>query len=338
MLEYGIGALLIVLIITITLSYHYNKEGFAALTAAAQPAAPAAAPAAPAVAETISESISVDAPDPLKQNYVADHKRSVQDTKPASSANEPTNTERNIKMDKIVINTETDNKFLYVFASAQLLPSGTAMKYWIITDNPNDPNNPVIPLWKQVVVSNDLKFKSASIPTNRYAPYAGQTAYLVPRGSLNSDDAVGTFIIPSPSKPTVVNPRIELSDTGYTAMKMNKHSNLLNDIQKIIHNEMLSNRSLDIVVKNVNPPGGSMQRNKSIDALAKQDPLQQAIAQQAMSKKGASYNGSSNGSSCGGSCGGTCDTCSSSRDENAPDMSKYIRKDQIPCWGCSLDY
>jgi hypothetical protein len=22
----------------------------------------------------------------------------------------------------------------------------------------------------------------------------------------------------------------------------------------------------------------------------------------------------------------------------APDMSKYIKKDKIPCWGCSLDY
>jgi hypothetical protein len=23
---------------------------------------------------------------------------------------------------------------------------------------------------------------------------------------------------------------------------------------------------------------------------------------------------------------------------NKPDMSKYIKKDAIPCWGCTLDY
>jgi hypothetical protein len=44
-------------------------------------------------------------------------------------------------------------------------------------------------------------------------------------------------------------------------------------------------------------------------------------------------------SSCDGSCGGTCDSCQSFYpSDNDPDMSKYIRKDQIPCWGCSLDY
>ena len=24
--------------------------------------------------------------------------------------------------------------------------------------------------------------------------------------------------------------------------------------------------------------------------------------------------------------------------QNCPDMSSYIKKDSIPCWGCSLDY
>jgi hypothetical protein len=351
MLRYGIGALLIILIITITLSYHYNAEGFVAITeqaattaattaaTAAQQAATAAAPAAAAAqqaataaapaqqaataaqataADIVDSSVGVNAPNPSKQLFNAGHLMSLQDTKPASTANEPTNTERNVKIDKVVITTDSDIKFLYIYASAQLLPSGTAIKHWLITDDANDPANSVIPLSKQVIVTNDSKFKSATIPVSKYAPYAGQMAYLVPRGSLNTDEAVGTFIIPSPSGPTVVNPKVSLSDTGYNAMKFNKQNNLLNDIQKIIHNEMLSHRTLDVSVKNTS----SRSRASGAASGAAGAPKG---AKSVTSKK-----------SCNNISSGSCD--SSARCDDEPDMSKYIRKDQIPCYGCSLDY
>jgi hypothetical protein len=215
------------------------------------------------------------------------------------------------------------------------------MKYWLITENENDPAKSVITLSRHVFVSNDPKFKSASIPVSKYAPYAGQSAYLVPEGKQTTDLAVGEFIIPSPSGPTVINSRVELSDTGCNAMKLNKQSNLLNDIQKIIHNEMLANRSLDVIVKNPNNRGASTAAAAaataagpgSMSANAQLPPNMQAKARKQMQKK------NSCNSSCDGSCGGTCDSCQSSYpSDNDPDMSKYIRKDQIPCWGCSLDY
>jgi hypothetical protein len=129
-------------------------------------------------------------------------------------------------------------------------------------------------------------------------------------------------------------------------MKLNKHSNLLNDIQKIIHNEMLANRSLDVIVKNPANRGAGGEAGISAAGVAglggatgaasraagasgamsgQLPPKIQAKALAEMKKN----------NSCDGSCGGTCNSCQSDSD---PDMSKYIRKDQIPCYGCSLDY
>ena len=267
--------------------------------------------------------VGVNAPNTSKQLFNAGHLMSLQDTKPASTANEPTNTERNVKIDKVVITTDSDKNYLYIYASAQLLPSGTAMKYWLITDNANDPANSVFPLSKQVIVSNDSKFKSASIPVSTYAPYAGQMAYLVPRGSLNTDEAIGTFIIPSPSGPTVINPKVELSDTGCNAMKLNKQSNLLNDIQKIIHNEMLSHRRLDVSVKNTSSRSRAGGAASGAAGAIKPTPM----GSESITRKKSGNNMLSPGS---------CNSSVQCGDE--PDMSKYIRKDQIPCYGCSLDY
>ena len=99
--------------------------------------------------------------------------------------------------------------------------------------------------------------------------------------------AVGLGTVgPVPSK-------VSLSDTGYTAMVLQQKSDLLKDIQKIVKNEILSNRATEYIDKNA----------VSAPTLA--------IAQ------GAEYNANA-----------SCDH----------DMSQYIKKDAIPCWGCSLDY
>ena len=90
-----------------------------------------------------------------------------------------------------------------------------------------------------------------------------------------------------------VHSKVSLSDTGYTAMVLQQKSDLLKDIQKIVKNEILSNRATEYIDKNA----------VSAPTLA--------IAQ------GAEYNANA-----------SCDH----------DMSQYIKKDAIPCWGCSLDY
>jgi hypothetical protein len=105
---------------------------------------------------------------------------------------------------------------------------------------------------------------------------------------------------------------VSLSDTGYRAMALHKQSNLLNDIQKIVHNELLANRMMDVSVKNT----------------------------QDSSKKDNSYSDPSD--SCESDSCDTSDSCESdscdTQEGIRKDMSKYIKKDEIPCWGCSIDY
>lgn len=336
MLHYGIGALLIVLIITIVLSYRYNAEGFAEVTQAAKTAA-AQSTGQPVSATNIisgdTES-SVATPGPSSKDIAkSKHNLGTLSNKLPSQSIKVNNIDNMAKKDKVAIKAEYKGKFLRIFASMPSLADIESQIFWIISENTD-----AAPIWKTVIVTNDPTTESASIPPAKYEPYIGQVAYLVPRGSNNPDDAYATFIIPTPStKPTIVNPRVELSDTGYAAMKLNKHSNLLNDIQKIIHNEMLANRSLDIVVKNANnklAPGASV----GASALASSPALAKSIAQlpPKMQEKALAQ---MQNNSCNGSCGGSCNSCKSSQQsDDEPDMSKYIRKDQIPCWGCSLDY
>jgi hypothetical protein len=337
MLRYGIGALLIILIITITLSYQYNAEGFAVVTAGTAAAKVAAAKTAAdatnsiPLANALSEDNIVKAPS-TKELAVANRKIATADRRAPSSNDKSNNTENNRKIDKISVKTEYKGDFLRIFAYGSGLIDPEAQKYWIIGMNAQDP-----PIWETVTVSNDENFESAIIPPEYYMPYINKVVYLVPKGSNNYRDAVTSFLVPKPSSPTIVNPKVSVSDTGYDAMKLNKQSNLLNDIQKIIHNEMLANRSLDVIVKNPNNRGVGGQAatgqatgqatgaaGMSAKDIAQLPPNMRAKARKQMQKN-----------SCNGSCGGTCNSCQS---DNDPDMSKYIRKDQIPCYGCSLDY
>jgi hypothetical protein len=115
------------------------------------------------------------------------------------------------------------------------------------------------------------------------------------------------------STPSVVNPDVSLSDTGYHAMALHKQSNLLNDIQKIVHNELLANRMMDVSVKNT------------------QDRSKKDSCQSEPSDSCDSSDSSDSSDSC------ESDSCDAQKEIHY-DMSKYIKKDEIPCWGCSIDY
>ena len=185
MLRYGIGALLIILIITITLSYQYNAEGFAAVTNTASKNAAGAgtgvgtgagagagigiAPIGASGDVQPIPSVAVDAAG-SGQLYKADTgDASLVDRNAASQSNITTNSQGSIKIDRVVITTTSDKNYLYIYASAELIPNGNAMKYWLITENEDDPSKSVVTLSRHVFVSNDPKFKSASIPLKRYA-------------------------------------------------------------------------------------------------------------------------------------------------------------------------
>jgi len=101
---------------------------------------------------------------------------------------------------------------------------------------------------------------------------------------------------------TDVVPEVSISGSGYNAMNLQQKAELLKDIQKVVRNEVLANRSTTPVLNG----NGQGQGNVS-DSTA----------------QGQEYR-------CPKNADGTCPPI--------PDMSEYIKKDQIPCWGCALDY
>ena len=96
---------------------------------------------------------------------------------------------------------------------------------------------------------------------------------------------------------------VALSDTGYNAMDLKQKSDLLSSIQKMFRNELLASRSTDS--STIDPASCASSVSSSI---------QQGNEYTEMSQKDPS-------------------NCSAGHD-----MSKYIKKDSIPCYGCALDY
>jgi hypothetical protein len=114
-----------------------------------------------------------------------------------------------------------------------------------------------------------------------------------------------------------IKPQVTMSDTSYDAMALKQKSDLLSNIQKMFRNELLANRSTDVSMKDTS----SSYSNSS------------------STQQGNEFNKSSQ--KCDGSSDEDNYRCPKNPDGSCPpvpDMSQYIKKDAIPCWGCSVDY
>jgi hypothetical protein len=121
-------------------------------------------------------------------------------------------------------------------------------------------------------------------------------------------------------------PEVSISETAYDAMKLNQESNLLKNIQKIIKNELTANRQTEMVrsnnnisKSNANEQGNeykSAQRKKWNGISGREDPSNCAPYKSNSSQKMYTYED----------------------EEDACSANSYIKKDEIPCWGCNLDY
>jgi hypothetical protein len=107
-------------------------------------------------------------------------------------------------------------------------------------------------------------------------------------------------------------PEISISGTGYDAMTLQQRMDLLQKIQKDVRNEIIANRNTKPIIS-----GETRQPTPSSDSTA------QGQEYESSCYKDTEYR-------CPKNPDGTCPPM--------PDMSQYIKKDAIPCWGCSLDY
>ena len=115
-----------------------------------------------------------------------------------------------------------------------------------------------------------------------------------------------------------VKPEVVMSDTSYDAMALKQKSDLLSSIQKMFRNELLANRSTDASIKDT-----------SSSSYSKSSSTQQGNEFNKASQK------------CDDSSDEESYRCPKNPDGSCPpvpDMTQYIKKDAIPCWGCSVDY
>ena len=134
---------------------------------------------------------------------------------------------------------------------------------------------------------------------------------------VSTDTAATTTTADSSSKDTTatptrtdVVPEVSISGSGYDAMTLQQRADLLRDIQKVVRNEILANR--------LTTPLNEKEHKKSdTDSTAQGKEYEESCY------KGTEYR-------CPKNPDGTCPP--------VPDMTQYIKKDAIPCYGCSLDY
>jgi hypothetical protein len=133
--------------------------------------------------------------------------------------------------------------------------------------------------------------------------------------------ATGTSVTPSgtatldpsaitPQRTDII-PQISISGSGYNAMTLQQRADLLRDVQKAVRNELLSHRSTMPILS------GETRKSQDTDSTAQGKEYENSC------HKDTEYR-------CPKNPDGSCPPI--------PDMSEYIRKDSIPCYGCSLDY
>jgi hypothetical protein len=123
-------------------------------------------------------------------------------------------------------------------------------------------------------------------------------------------------------------PEITVSETGYNAMDLQQKINILKDIQKVVKSDLIANRNL-------------LQRMDSQNNGSYTDDSNNGSDDSISTQQGKEYE---NG--CLKPKDDECyqDTefrCPKNPDGSCPplpDMTQYIKKDAIPCWGCSVDY
>ena len=148
--------------------------------------------------------------------------------------------------------------------------------------------------------------------------------------------------------------QVALSDTGYSAMGLQQKSDLLSNIQRIVKNEILANRSTQPVLSDdaaCAPATLSTAQGNEYDANCKEDSKPNYGPGGCAPMYGPGGCAPTDGCGSGGPHRGPGGPSQRGPDgpggpsksghgwrPHRPDMSQYIKKDSIPCAGCTLDY
>ena len=117
---------------------------------------------------------------------------------------------------------------------------------------------------------------------------------------------------------------VKMSDTAYDALTVKQRADLLRDVKRIMREEIRASRRMNPSADRDEDGDGSCDDDGDSDAAQQGREFSQRRCKMAGDDDDAVE------ARCPTYPNGTCPP--------VPDMSKYIRKDAIPCWGCAIDF
>ena len=180
-----------------------------------------------------------------------------------------------------------------------------------------------------VTLSYYFNREGFSAPPPPVAPFELADSYSLEPFSSRYVHSVSSDPVPSVSNPTVT-----VSDTAYDSMTLKQRSDLLKNVQKLVRDELLLSRQLNTLKEEEEEEeeeeedpsewqGRDYHRRCHQDGQEQEQGQGQGQDQGQEQKRKHHYR-------CPKNPDGSCPP--------VPDLTQYIHKDQIPCWGCSVDY
>ena len=157
-------------------------------------------------------------------------------------------------------------------------------------------------------ISNDLESAMNTVSSDVGSAISTVSSDIMPDSTAPVPDSDTGSSVPTRTDGV---PEVSISGSGYNAMNLNERSELLKDIQKLVKNEVLANRSTKPIIS------GETRKSQDTDSTAQGKEYEESCY------KDTEYR-------CPKNPDGSCPP--------VPDMTQYIKKDEIPCYGCSLDY
>lgn len=124
-------------------------------------------------------------------------------------------------------------------------------------------------------------------------------------------------------------PVVSVSDTTYNAMSLKQKSDLIQQVQNMVRTELLAARQLHNLKEELHEEEEEYEKEREHHRHRPSEDQGRDFYRRS-EKSSETCNGEEDEYRCPKNPDGSCPP--------VPDMTQYIRKDQIPCWGCSIDY
>jgi hypothetical protein len=304
MIKFTLFTLIILLVCVISLSYYFNKEGFDNISSA-KPRV---------IVTTVVDGIFLDInANTTDGSTIYGAKILYNSSTPVLSTGQSTDT--TLALDVVI----PPSSFTVYNVPLSSLQNG--YKYYIISNDVSTYVEGTTPLLGSFIFnSNSPSPSPAPSPIPDPTPAPGSTP--APGPVVPSNPFIpfipSSPIVPGPGpsaggkKPLIPGEQSEIVISGpaFDAMTLQQKSELLKDVQQLVKNEIISQRQ----TTHINTNSSNADDSES-------------------TQQGKEYN-----KSCKKNCEGPCPRNKDGTCPPVPDMSEYIRKDQIPCWNCTLDY